>query len=267
VTGLVVAGMLAAAVLVWPRHPDPVRRLLGLDDRPARGPESALGRLFVDVRRRVGWWAGRRPDRAALDRELVPLLEGLAATLRAGLTPARAFAHLAASSPGDGRDEPRGAVGATSASVDRAGRGDPLAGLRARLAAEAARGARLESTWRAAAVRSGSPALQAVAEGWGLSERHGAPVVDVLDALVGALRDRMRTEAAVETALAAPRATARLLAVLPVGGVVLGELVGVHPLAVLVGTAAGRVTGVLGLAATLGGRFWMRRLVASVVSS
>ena len=44
--------------------------------------------------------------------------------------------------------------------------------------------------------------MQAVAEGWGLSERHGAPVVDVLDALVGALRDRMRTEAAVETALA-----------------------------------------------------------------
>jgi tight adherence protein B len=122
----------------------------------------------------------------------------------------------------------------------------------------------LEPTWREAAERSASSALQAAAEGWAMSERHGAPVVDVLDALVGALRDRMRTDAAVETALAAPRATARLLAVLPLGGVVLGELVGVHPLAVLIGTGAGRVTGMLGLVATLGGRLWMRRLVASV---
>jgi tight adherence protein B len=267
VTGPIVAGLLAAAVLVWPRRPDPVRRVLSLYHRPAPGPESEVGRLVVDARRRVRGWAGRRTGRAALDRELVPLLEGLAATLRAGLTPARAFAHLDTSGPGGGRDGSGGRHDAMSASVDRDGRGDPLAGLRARLAAEAARGARLEPTWRAAAERSGSPALQAVAEGWGLSERHGAPVVDVLDALVGALRDRMRTEAAVETALAAPRATARLLAVLPVGGVLLGELVGVHPLAVLVGTGAGRVAGVLGLAATMGGRRWMRRLVASVVSS
>jgi tight adherence protein B len=211
-------------------------------------------RLLVDARRRVRDWSGRRTTLAALDRELVPLLEGLAATLRAGLTPARAFAHLATSGPSvDPLVDPLGDPVV-----------DSLGGLRARLAAEAARGARLEPTWRAAAERSASPALLAVAEGWGLSERHGAPVVEVLDALVGALRDRMRTAAAVETALAAPRATARLLAVLPVGGVVLGELVGVHPLAVLVGSAAGRVAGVLGLAATLGGRLWMRRLVASV---
>ncbi len=186
-----------------------------------------------------GRWAGRRTDRAALDRELLPLLEGLAATLRAGLTPARAFAHLATSGPGAVREGSTGPRDPTSAVVDRAGRSDPLAALRGLLAAEAARGARLEPAWRAAAERSGSPALQAVAEGWGLSERHGAPVVDVLDALVGALRDRMRTEAAVETALAAPRATARLLAVLPVGVSGSGELVGVHPLAVLVGTGAG----------------------------
>ena len=64
-----------------------------------------------------------------------------------------------------------------------------------------------------------------------------------------------------ETALAAPRATATLLGVLPLGGVALGELVGVDPVAVLIGTPLGRVALVLGLAATWGGRVWMRRLV------
>ena len=123
----------------------------------------------------------------------------------------------------------------------------------------------MEPVWRAAAVRSGSPALLAVAEGWGLSERHGAPIVDVLDALVAALRDQARSAAAVETALAAPRATARLLGVLPLGGVVLGELVGVHPVSVLLGTPPGGLRGLTGLAATLGGRIWMRRLVDSAV--
>jgi tight adherence protein B len=278
-TRLVVALMRAVAVLVWPQRLDQVRRLLGAAHGASRGAsrgashgasprrESAGRRLAVDARGRVRAWAGRQTDRVALDRELVVFLEGLATTLRAGLTPARAFAHLATSVPGVDREGSTGPRDATSEVVDRAGRGDPLAGLRALLSAEAARGARLEPTWRAAAERWRSPALQAVAEGWGLSERHGAPVVDVLDALVGALRDRMRIEAAVQTALAAPRATARLLAVLPIGGVGLGELVGVHPLAVLVGTGAGHVAGVLGVAATLGGWLWMRRLVASVVGS
>ncbi len=110
----------------------------------------------------------------------------------------------------------------------------------------------------------GSPVLEAVAAGWLLSERHGAPVVDVLDALVAALRDDARTAAAIEASLAAPRATAALLGALPLGGVALGELVGVHPLAILMGTAAGRICGVAGLAATVGGRVWMRRLVAVV---
>jgi tight adherence protein B len=174
---------------------------------------------------------------------VLPLLEGLAATLRAGLTPARALAHLA----------------------ELAEVGEPagLPGLVSRLAAQASTGARLEPVWRTAAETSGSTALLAVAEGWRLSERHGAPIVEVLDALTLALRDQSRTAAAVATALAAPRATATLLGVLPLGGVVLAELVGVHPVSVLVGSPAGRVAAVAGLGATLGGRLWIRRLVTA----
>jgi tight adherence protein B len=129
------------------------------------------------------------------------------------------------------------------------------------LADQAEAGARLEPVWRASAERLESPALTAIAEGWGMSERHGAPVVPVLDALVAALRDEARAAAAIESSLAAPRATAALLGVLPLGGVILGELVGVHPLAVLFGTAMGRIALCAGLIASFGGRLWMARLV------
>jgi tight adherence protein B len=132
-----------------------------------------------------------------------------------------------------------------------------------RLAAEGRAGSPLEPVWRHEAQVRGSPALLAVAEGWAMTERHGAPLVDVLDVVSGALRDGARTQAAVEAALAAPRATAALLGVLPLGGLILGELVGVHPLAVLVGTGAGRVVGCAGVACTVAGRLWMRRLVAA----
>ena len=73
-----------------------------------------------------------------------------------------------------------------------------------------------------------------------------------------------RTDAAIETSLAAPRATAALLGVLPLGGVVLGEMVGVHPVGIVLGTSGGRVAGAAGLVATLAGRVWMRRLVRQV---
>ena len=112
--------------------------------------------------------------------------------------------------------------------------------------------------------RLASPALLAAAAGLAMAERHGAPVVDVLDGLVSALRDAARSAAAVQTALAAPRATATLLGVLPLAGIALGELVGVDPVSVLVGAPLGRVALVLGLAATWSGRVWMRRLVRQV---
>ena len=61
-----------------------------------------------------------------------------------------------------------------------------------RLAGQAASGARLEPTLRAEAERRASPTLLALAAGWGMSERYGAPVVDVIDGLVDGRRDAGR---------------------------------------------------------------------------
>lgn len=262
VTGAVVV-LLATAILVWPRPPDLAARLAVVGrvgvPRLAQGRRRRLGTAVGDPVSALGRRRGARSP-GDLDREVLALLEGLAATLRAGLTPARALAHLAQLAQLGGLERTDQASSAAGIGPTRAGR---LGDLVPRLAAQASAGARLEPIWRAAADSSGSTALLAVAEGWRMSEQHGAPIVDVLDALVLALRDRARTAAAVQTALAAPRATAALLGVLPLGGVVLGELVGVHPLSVLLGSPAGRVAAAAGLGATLGGRLWMRRLVAA----
>jgi tight adherence protein B len=205
-----------------------------------------------------------------VDRAAIALLEALAAALRAGLAPAQALQHVA--TLGSFGAQPGAGSGSRAGTRPRRWlarrRSQPpaedLAALAGRLAGQAASGARLEPVLRVEAERWGSPALLALAAGWGMSERYGAPVVDVLDGLVDAGRDAARPAAAVETALAAPRATASLLTALPFGGVVLGQVVGVNPLSTLVGTAFGRVDLALGLVATWGGRVWMRRLVAAV---
>jgi tight adherence protein B len=208
-----------------------------------------------------------------VDRAAIALLEALAAALRAGLAPAQALQHVATLGAfgvqaGAGSGSPAGARSSPPRWLARPRSHPPpaedLAAFAGRLAGQAASGVRLEPVLRAEAERLASPALLALAAGWGMTERYGAPVVDVLDGLVEARRDAARTAAAVETALAAPRATASLLAALPFGGVVLGEVVGINPLATLVGTAFGRVDLAFGLLATWGGRVWMRRLVAAV---
>jgi tight adherence protein B len=252
--------MLAVAVYVWPRRATwrdrqatwrvvrPIRPRPGGRERSPGDGALAVART---ARRR-----GRAAD-ALPEGQLVSVLEGLTATLRAGLTPARALHHLAASR---GAADQRAGSGADGAScwTDQ---------LLERLAAEATAGSALEPVWRREAVARGSPALLAVAEGWAMTERHGAPLVDVLDVVARALRDGARTQAAVDVALAGPRATATLLGVLPLGGLVLGELVGVHPVAVLLGTSAGRGLGSAGLACTVAGRVWMQRLVAGVTKA
>jgi tight adherence protein B len=266
---LVAAMAMAVAVLVWPerRHHDRLRA--DRDDHAGHADRAAAGRSMrssaqgVDrggirpahgwTRRTLGGDEGRpgrsAAARGAVEAEVVGFVEALAAALRAGLPPPRAFDLVA-----------------RSARVDDLGGRRPAAldDLLAQLSAQAGAGSRLEPLLRSAADRLDSPGLASVAAGWAMAERHGAPVVVVLDGLGSALRDAARSRAAVQTALAGPRATAALLGVLPLGGVVLGELVGVHPVGVLVGTAPGRASLVGGLLLTWVGRAWMRRLVLSV---
>lgn len=105
--------------------------------------------------------------------------------------------------------------------------------------------------------------LRQLAAAWQLTQSSGAGLSDVVDTLGGSLRaqDRLRRETA--AALAGPRATAWLLAGLPVGGIALGAALGADPARVLLGHPVGRVCLIAGLALDLLGVLWVRRLVAS----
>jgi tight adherence protein B len=94
-----------------------------------------------------------------------------------------------------------------------------------------------------------------------VSAATGAGQAEVLDRLAVTLRQEEQAAQERETALAGPRATAALLALLPLGGLALGALLGAQPWRVLVGTSPGRVCLLAGGALWLVGRGWSTMLV------
>lgn len=111
----------------------------------------------------------------------------------------------------------------------------------------------------------GSPfgqALDRIAAGARLSRRTGCSLAAVAGAVEDDLRARHRHRLELRAATAAPRASAWLLAGLPVLGLAMGAGVGADPWGVLTGTGAGQVLLVAGVALEAAGLAWSGRLVA-----
>ncbi len=89
----------------------------------------------------------------------------------------------------------------------------------------------------------------------------GAPAAEALDACAAGLRADAAARAAVRTALAGARLSARTVSALPLLGVVLGALLGARPWEVLATSAAGRASAVAGLVLLVAGHRWSARLV------
>lgn len=111
-------------------------------------------------------------------------------------------------------------------------------------------------------VGGGRPAAGSVAAAWALAQDVGAPLADLLERLGTSMRQDADIDARIQVALAGPQATVRLLGVLPLVGVALGQLVGARPLHVLLGTSAGRLSGLTGLCLAALAHLWTMRLVA-----
>ncbi|HEX5346366.1 MAG TPA: type II secretion system F family protein [Pseudonocardiaceae bacterium] len=121
-----------------------------------------------------------------------------------------------------------------------------------------------------AVLRSVGPAplrawLGRLADAWLLADRYGIPLADLLDAVRSDTEHRVRFAAEVQARLAGPRATAAVLAGLPLLGLALGQAVGAAPLRVLCQTVVGQVLLVIGTAATCIGVLWSARLVSGAV--
>ncbi|MBM7783443.1 type II secretion system F family protein [Tenggerimyces flavus] len=106
----------------------------------------------------------------------------------------------------------------------------------------------------------GTEALRQIAAAWAVAEHSGAGLAGVVAKVANGLGADELQRREVAAQLAAPRATAKLLAGLPVFGLVLGAGVGSNPYHVLFGTGYGIACLVVGAALTAAGLFWVERL-------
>ncbi|OXR44360.1 hypothetical protein B7C42_03148 [Nocardia cerradoensis] len=178
--------------------------------------------------------AKNRREERRHDGECRKLLEGLEVVigeLRTGAHPSAAAAVAA--------EEIGGAAGAAFA----------VSAARARLGGSAADGLR----GRRCAVTT---ELDRVANAWEVAERHGLALAELLSAARDDLAGRMRFSDRTTAALAGARASAAVLAGLPLLGIALGQLMGAHPLQVLMSRGVGTIVFPLGAGLIGVGLLW-----------
>jgi len=252
----------AGALFCWPQPPR-AGRLAG-PGRPWRWPDVAalaegrIGILAPGVLAAVaglalstpvvaglaavcGAAAGRAVQQRALARAverrtrcLVEALGALAAELRAGRPLAEATTDAVASCPD-------AATAAALGPVLRLGEPPPTV----------LDGAGRALVRLAAAVR--------------LSARTGCSLAGVVTAVEDDLRARLHAEQELRAAVAGPRASATVLAGLPVLGLLMGSGVGADPWQVLTTTGTGTALLVVGVGLELAGISWSARLARSAV--
>ncbi|TFB68633.1 hypothetical protein E3N85_06005 [Cryobacterium sp. Hz9] len=158
------------------------------------------------------------------------------------------------------------------AAARAAARGDSVADAIAGQAHRQAREKQVAGGSARAAVagrarRRGDAAVQAerawlgLAAAWQVATQAGAPLAGCLRELAASLRELAQVQRDLEVALAAPRATARLVMVLPVIGVVFGSLMGFDSLHTLFATLPGLVCLGGGALLMLAAASWNRALV------
>jgi tight adherence protein B len=108
------------------------------------------------------------------------------------------------------------------------------------------------------------PALAGLAACWQVGESTGAGLAEAVDRLARAARLDEETRSQLAAHLAGPRATARVLAGLPVVGIGLGVMLGADPLAWLLGTPLGWCCLALGVLLSAAGMAWTGAIVRGV---
>ncbi len=108
-----------------------------------------------------------------------------------------------------------------------------------------------------------APAAAGLASAWATAHASGAGLAGVVERVTDELTAQLELRREIESQLAAPRATARLLALLPLGGMALGVFLGVDPLRMLLGTTVGLCCLLVGSVLALAGVVWVDRLARS----
>lgn len=138
----------------------------------------------------------------------------------------------------------------------------PFAAALAGAARAVAVGADPAQLLRAASGSAAGDALRGLAACLQVCQGSGGSLARATDTVGTALRAEQEHRLAVETELAGPRATALMLAGLPLAGILLAAGLGARPLHVLLHTGIGGGCLVLGVLLDLAGLWWTERLVA-----
>lgn len=128
------------------------------------------------------------------------------------------------------------------------------------VAASARLGGDVAAAFREAAQTPGREGLARVAAAWQVAERSGAPIATVLLQVAEGLRREREVAGMVEAELAMARGSARIMAVLPLGALLLGALVGADPVGFLVSHPLGLVLALIGVSLGAVGVYWTERL-------
>ena len=198
----------------------------------AAGPVPALAAVLVAalVARLVADVVLRRRARAD-HAGVLAAVRILTAELAAGSLPAAALTAAATTAPG--------VRAVFEHAAEAAGRGDP-SGI-------------LEGDPR--------PGVRAVGVAWRLGQDTGSALGHVLERVADDLAAADAQRRAVTVALAGPRSSALLVALLPVLGLGLGTAMGASPVAVLDGSSAGRLLCLAGVVLDVTGVLWIRAVL------
>lgn len=108
--------------------------------------------------------------------------------------------------------------------------------------------------------------LSRVADAWQVAERYGLALAELLAAMRADLVSRIRFRDRTVAALAGARATALVLAGLPLLGIALGQLIGAAPLQVLLTPGPGALLLPLGTALVCAGLLWTDAITRKVLT-
>ena len=115
------------------------------------------------------------------------------------------------------------------------------------------------------ARRSGAGELGTLAATWQVAHDTGAGLAAAIGQAAEVIREQRSTTRLVASELAAAHATARMLALLPIGVLLLGAGVGGDPLGFLTGSMPGLCCLGLGLALSFVGMLWLDRIADQVL--